>query len=502
MNFVLALDQGTSSSRAIIFDHTGQIVSAAQRETLQIFPSAGWVEHDPWDIWNTQLEVAKIAIDQARLTAADIAAIGITNQRETTLIWDRETGQPIGNAIVWQDRRTACFCDKLKADGHIELIRSKTGLEIDAYFSAGKIDWMLNNIPHAREKANRGELAYGTVDSWLIWNLTKPENGNSSPLHVTDVSNASRSMLFNLESMEFDDSLLQLMNIPQELLPSIVDSSGIVGRTATHLFGRQIPIAGIAGDQQAALFGQGCFSPGLAKNTYGTGCFMLMNVGEKPSISRHRMLSTVGWRIGSKKCYALEGSVFIAGAVTQWLRDGLEIISSAAEIEPLAKTVPDNGGIYMVPAFAGLGAPHWDAYARGCIFGITRGTSSGHFARAALESIAFQVADVLDAMRLDSGQSISELRVDGGACKNNLLLQFQADILGATVIRPTVIETTALGAAYLAGLAVGFWKSETELLKQSQIDQAFEPSMSRDQAMALRRRWDKALSRSMSWEDA
>ncbi len=495
MPVILALDQGTTSSRAIVFDHAGHIVSVAQQEFRQIFPKAGWVEHDPEEIWTTQLAVARQALEQAGLSAADVAAIGITNQRETTVVWDRSTGKPIHNAIVWQDRRTAGFCDSLKAAGHGPAIQQKAGLVIDAYFSGSKLRWLLDNVPGARARAERGELAFGTIDSWLTWKLS---NGS---LHVTDASNASRTMLYNIVTGDWDDDLLGWLGVPRAVLPVVHGSAEVLGCTADGLFAGRIPIAGIAGDQQAALFGQQCFERGLAKNTYGTGCFMLMNVGRQPVASKHQLLTTVGWRIGANTDYAFEGSVFIGGAVVQWLRDGLGIISSSADVEALAASVPDSGGVYLVPAFTGLGAPHWDQYARGLVAGITRGTTKAHLARAALEGIAFQVADVLDVMKADSGVTLDELRVDGGAAANGLLMQFQADILGVPVARPKVIETTALGAAFLAGLAVGFWSSPADLRHAWEIDRRFEPHMSADEAASRRRRWTKALERAKEWED-
>jgi glycerol kinase len=491
MSFILSLDQGTSSSRAIIFDHDGAIRAIAQKEFQQIFPRPGWVEHDPCEIWSTQLAVARQALANAGLKGADINAIGITNQRETTVIWDRRTGEPIHNAIVWQDRRTAKFCDDLKRAGSDDLISRKTGLVVDAYFSGSKIRWLLDHVPGTRERADRGELAFGTIDTWLLWNLT---SGNC---HVTDPSNASRTMLFNLHTGE----LLALFQIPRALLPEVRSSSEIYGHTARDIFDAAVPIAGIAGDQQAALFGQNCFSRGLAKNTYGTGCFMLMNIGSQPTPSRHKLLTTVAWKTGSQTEFALEGSVFIGGAVVQWLRDGLGLIKSSAEIESLATSVPDSGGVYLVPAFAGLGAPHWDQYARGSISGLTRGTTAGHIARAALEGIAFQVADVLAVMKEDSGISLDELRVDGGACANNLLMQAQADFLGVPVVRPKVIETTALGAAYLAGLATGFWKDRAQLHQAWEADRTFEPKLSADERDYRRRRWGEALKRAKAWEE-
>jgi glycerol kinase len=496
MSVILALDQGTTSSRAIVFNHDGQIVSVAQQEFTQIFPRSGWVEHDPLEIWSTQLAVARLALERAGRTATDVAAIGITNQRETTVVWDRYTGQPIHNAIVWQDRRTAGFCDTLKAEGHGPAIQRKTGLVVDAYFSGSKLRWILDNVPGARGRAQRGQLAFGTIDTWLAWKLS------DGTLHVTDASNASRTMLYNIVTGDWDDELLGWLGVPRSVLPEVRGSSEVVGHTEPGLFGASIPLAGIAGDQQAALFGQQCFDRGLAKNTYGTGCFMLMNVGSTAVASRHQLLSTVGWRIGARTDYALEGSVFIGGAVVQWLRDGLGIIEASNDVEALAGSVPDSGGVYLVPAFAGLGAPHWDQYARGLVAGITRGTTRAHLARAALEGIAFQVADVLDVMKADSGVTLNELRVDGGAAVNALLMQFQADILGVPVVRPKVIETTALGAAFLAGLATGFWDSTDDLKHAWQIDRRFEPHMSADESASRRARWTKALQRAKEWEDA
>ncbi len=492
---ILALDQGTTSSRALVFDHDGNIRAVAQREFRQIYPQAGWVEHDPEEIWQSQLETARAALVKAGLKAEDIAAIGITNQRETTVIWDRKTGAPIHNAIVWQDRRTANFCDDLKRAGRADWIQGKTGLVIDAYFSGSKVRWLLDNVPGARARAQRGELAFGTIDTWLLWKLT------GGRLHITDPSNASRTMLFNLHTGSWDDEVLGILGVPRELLPEIRSSSEVYGETTADHFGAPLRIAGMAGDQQAALFGQNCFARGLAKNTYGTGCFMLMNIGTEPAPSKHQLLTTVAWRIRGQTEFALEGSVFIGGAVVQWLRDGLGLIKSSAAVEQLAATVPDSGGVYLVPAFAGLGAPHWDQYARGTIAGITRGTTAGHLARAALEGIAFQVADVLDVMKQDSSVAINELRVDGGACANDLLMQFQADILQVPVVRPKVIETTAVGAAYLAGLATGFWKSRAEVQDAWQCDRRFAPQMSADEAARRRNRWAEALNRSRDWED-
>ncbi len=496
MSFILALDQGTTSSRAILFGHNGAIERVVQSEFRQIYPQNGWVEHDPEEIWTSQIAVAREAISSGQVSASDIAAIGITNQRETTVVWERASGKPIYNAIVWQDRRTADICDNLRQEGHAGLIQEKTGLVIDAYFSGTKIRWILDNVSGARAKAERGELACGTIDTWLMWKLT------GGRLHVTDPSNASRTMLYDLTTCQWDDQLLALLNVPRSILPSIRSSSEVYGETATGVFDRTIPIAGIAGDQQAALFGQNCLKHGMAKNTYGTGCFMLMNVGDKPQISKNRLLATLAWKLGPNvpAQFALEGSVFIAGAAVQWLRDGLGIIQSSAEVETLAASVPDSGGVFLVPAFAGLGAPHWDAYARGTILGITRGTTKAHIARAALEGIAYQVADVLDAMQSDSGIGINQLRVDGGAAANNLLMQFQADILQAPVVRPKIIETTALGAAFLAGLAVGFWKNHSEIESIWQADRVFEPAMKASEVIFRRQRWKQALERSMEWE--
>ena len=493
MAYVLALDQGTTSSRAILFDHDGSIRSIAQREFEQIFPQAGWVEHDPEEIWSSQISVAVEALSRGDVRPRDIAAIGITNQRETTVVWDRQTGRPIYNAIVWQDRRTAGLCDQLKNAGHEKLIQERTGLLIDSYFSATKIRWILDQVLDARRMAEAGRLAFGTIDSWLIWKLT------SGKLHITDVSNASRTMLFNIHRCEWDEELLRLLEIPRSLLPEVRASSEVYSEVTTTLGLGSIPIAGIAGDQQASLFGQRCTSPGLAKNTYGTGCFLLQNTGRDAVPSKNRLVTTVAWKIGDAVEYALEGSVFIGGAVVQWLRDGLHVIHDSNEVEALANSVSDNGGVYMVPAFVGLGAPHWDQYARGAIFGITRATTSGHLARAALESIAFQVADVLDAMQLDAGTPLPELHVDGGAAVNETLLRFQADILGIPVVRPAVMETTALGAAYMAGIATGFWRDAGEIASMPLEEKRYEPRMSRAQTDALRGRWKEALSRSKRW---
>ena len=491
MSCILALDQGTTSSRAIVFDEGGVIRGSAQQEFRQIYPQPGWVEHDATEIWATQSGVVREALVKASVSARDIAAIGITNQRETTLVWERATGRPIANAIVWQDRRTAGRCDELRAAGHEAFIAAKTGLVIDAYFSGTKLEWLLDHTPGARARAARGELAFGTMDSWLIFQLT------GGRVHVTDASNASRTLLFDIRRGDWDDALLALLDIPRSVLPQVVASSGVCAETM--LDGVRVPIAGIAGDQQAALFGQACLAPGLAKNTYGTGCFLLMNTGTNAVASRNNLLTTVAWKRGDTLDYALEGSVFIAGAVVQWLRDGLQIIREAADIEPLAASVTDNGGVYFVPAFAGLGAPHWDPYARGSIFGMTRGTTGAHLARAALESIAFQSTDVLDAMQKDAGITLSELRVDGGAAANDLLMQFQADMLGVPVVRPKVLETTALGAAYLAGLAVGYWKSDREIASNWRIDRRFEPAMPRERAADYRERWNKAVLRAQRW---
>ena len=495
MSFILALDQGTTSSRAIIFDHSGAIRTTAQTEFRQIFPQTGWVEHDPREIWTSQLEVARSALAQAGLKARDIAAIGITNQRETTVVWDRQTGAPIHNAIVWQDRRTAPFCDELKQAGYSDVIRRKTGLVIDAYFSGSKLRWLLENVPGAKERAQRGELAFGTIDSWLLWNLS------GGTLHITDPSNASRTMLYNIHAATWDEELLTALGVPRAILPEVRSSSEVYGQTAADVFETPVRIGGIAGDQQSALFGQNCFDRGMAKNTYGTGCFMLMNIGSAAIPSRHQLITTIAWKARGQTEFALEGSVFIGGAVVQWLRDGLGLIKSSSEIEALAGSVQDCGGVYLVPAFAGLGAPHWDQYARGTITGLTRGTTAGHLARAALEGIAFQVADVLEVMKKDSHISISELRVDGGASANNLLMQIQADLLGVPVVRPKVVETTALGAAYLAGLAVSYWENRDELKAAWQADRTFTPQKTADEAAHRRRRWAEALNRSRDWEE-
>jgi len=494
--YILALDQGTTSSRAMLFDHQGNIVSSAQKEFRQIYPQPGWVEHDPQEIWSTQAGVAAEAITRVGLNGSAIAAIGITNQRETTVVWDRETGQPVYNAIVWQDRRTAAFCDELKARGLDEKVRAKTGLPIDAYFSATKIRWILDNVAGAREKAMQGKLAFGTIDTWLTWNLTQKD------LHVTDVTNASRTMLFNIHTLQWDEELLDALEIPRSMLPQVRSSSEVYGVTRTPLFASKIPLAGIAGDQHAALFGQMCTQPGMVKNTYGTGCFLVMNTGTKPIESSNNLVTTIAWQIGDQVNYALEGSIFIGGAVVQWLRDGLGIIKSATEIEALARSVPHSDGVYLVPAFAGLGAPHWNARARGTMFGVTRGTTAAHVARAALDSIAYQSIDVLKAMEADSGIRIGELRVDGGAVANDLLMQFQADILGVDVVRPKVSETTALGAAYLAGLAVGYWKDVNELQSQWALDRRFSPALDQADVKQHMHGWQRAVNAAKAWADA
>ncbi|MBW6501296.1 MAG: glycerol kinase GlpK [Bacteroidales bacterium] len=491
-DFILSLDQGTTSSRAIVFNHDGIPVATAQKEFTQIYPQPGWVEHDPEEIWSTQAGVALEAITKAGLKSTDVAGIGITNQRETTVVWNRRTGKPVFNAIVWQDRRTAGFCDRLNKEGHSRTILEKTGLIIDAYFSATKIRWILDNVEGARELAENGGLAFGTIDSWLIWNLTRGK------LHVTDVTNASRTMLFNIHTLGWDDELLKMFGIPAAMLPEVRTSSEVYGETVSQ-FSSSIPVAGIAGDQQAALFGQMCTEPGMVKNTYGTGCFMVMNIGKKPIESKSQLLTTIAWKIGDETHYALEGSIFIAGAVVQWLRDGLGIISNSADVEKLAGEVKDSGGISFVPAFAGLGAPHWDQHARGTIVGITRGSTAAHIARAALESIAFQTLDVLSAMQIDSGIDIRELRVDGGATVNNLLMQFQADLLQAKVVRPKITETTALGAAYLAGMAVKYWSSMEEIRSQWQIDRTFTPLMRFGETEPLIKGWKRAVAAAKTW---
>jgi glycerol kinase len=493
VQYVLALDQGTTSSRALLFDHDGNVCAVAQREFDQIFPQPGWVEHNPEQIASSQIAVALEAMEKVRAKPKNIVAIGIANQRETAIVWNRETGQPVYNAIVWQDRRTADFCERLKSDGRASLIQQRTGLPIDAYFSATKIVWILENVPGARSFAEADKLAFGTVDSWLLWKLT------GGKVYATDASNASRTMLFDIHTGKWDRELLDLLRIPLSMMPSVRASSEIYAELSVPNELKGIPIAGIAGDQQAALFGQRCVEPGRTKNTYGTGCFMLRNTGTRAVPSAHRLVSTVAWKIGDRTEYALEGSVFVGGAVVQWLRDGLGLIRKSEEVEALAKSVPDNGGVYFVPAFVGLGAPHWDSYARGSIFGLTRGATAGHLARAALESIAYQVADLFDAMRKDSSDSVHELRVDGGAAANDSLMQFQADILGVPVVRPAVTETTALGAAYLAGMAVGFWPAGLEAANGKK-DRHFEPQMPASQARSLRGRWSDAVTRSKNWE--
>jgi len=493
MAFLLALDQGTTSSRAIVFSDSGEIVAIAQREFQQYFPQPGWVEHDPSEIWTSQLEVAEEAIATAKLQPSDISALGITNQRETIVLWDRETGEPLHRAIVWQDRRTASTCDELRAAGHEPMVQEKTGLLLDPYFSGTKIAWLLDHVNGAREAAEAGRLACGTIDTWLIYKLT------GGQLHITDASNASRTLLMNIHTGDWDNQLLECLGVPRSILPTIKPSSEIYGTVADALPMAGIPIGGIAGDQQSALFGQACYDPGKTKNTYGTGCFMLMNTGSEAVASKNKLLTTIAWRIGDTTEYALEGSVFIGGAVVGWLRDGLGLINNSADVEALAASVPDTDGVVMVPAFTGLGAPHWDPYARGAVLGITRGTTSAHFARAALESIAFQVADLIEAMHGDSGKSLPELRVDGGATDNNLLLQFQADILQIPVLRPQVTETTALGAAYLAGLAAGVWTDRNAIAKQWKIEKEFHPSISADEAASKHALWQRAVRRSFDW---
>ncbi|MGZ8197806.1 MAG: glycerol kinase GlpK [Burkholderiales bacterium] len=493
MSFILALDQGTTSSRAIVFDETGEARAIAQKEFTQIFPQPGWVEHDPGEIWATQLSVAAEALARAGLRASDIAAIGITNQRETTIVWDRASGVPVYNAIVWQDRRTAALCDQLKAAGEEDRIAAKTGLVIDAYFSGTKLKWILDHVPGARRRAEAGELAFGTVDSWLLWKLT------DGALHATDVTNASRTLLFDIGRNAWDDELLALFDVPPQMLPTVLPSSALFAETAANLFPARIPIAGVAGDQQAALFGQRCTAPGMVKNTYGTGCFMLMHTGRTAMRSRNRLIATPACTVDGRPQYALEGSVFVAGAAVQWLRDGLGIINTSSDVELLAASENDSGGVYVVPAFAGLGSPHWDSYARGTIVGLTRGTTAGHIARATLESIAYQTVDVLHAMEEDAPVRLVELRVDGGATRNNLLMQFQADVLGVPVVRPKIQETTALGAAYLAGLAAGYWHGAAEIDAQWRAERTFEPKMSRDEAQARLQTWRKAVERAKGW---
>ena len=493
--YILSLDQGTTSSRAIVFNKQGAIVSTAQKEFRQIYPKPGWVEHDAQEIWSTQAGTAAEAVASAGINGKALSGIGITNQRETTVVWDRESGQPIYNAIVWQDRRTSDYCDQLKNEGHAEKIQEKTGLVVDSYFSGTKVKWILDNVDGAREKAKNGELAFGTIDSWLIWNFTQGE------LHITDVTNASRTMLFNINTMDWDDEILELMDIPKSMLPAVKQSSEVYGNTKTTLFASKVPIAGIAGDQQSALFGQMCTEKGMVKNTYGTGCFMLMNIGDKPIKSENNLLTTVAWKVNGKTTYALEGSVFIAGAVVQWLRDEMSIIQESKDIEYFAGKVEDSDGVYLVPAFAGLGAPYWNQHARGTMVGITRGTNRAHIARAAQDSIAYQVTDLLTAMNADSGIDIKELRVDGGATVNNTLMQFQSDLLEVPVIRPKITETTALGAAYLAGLAVGYWDDIEEIRKQWQVDEKFEPKMDQAKVKELTSGWKRAVKAANAWAD-
>lgn len=490
--YILSFDAGTTSSRAIVFNRKGEICSVAQKEFPQIFPQSGWVEHDPLEIWASQAAVAAEAITKIGINGTNIAGIGITNQRETTIVWDRETGEPVYNAIVWQDRRTSEYCDALKNEGLLPVIKEKTGLIVDAYFSATKVKWILDNVQGAREKAEKGKLVFGTVDTWIVWQLTR------GSVHVTDVSNASRTMLFNIHTLQWDNDLLELFNIPVSMMPKVCASSEVYGHTRTTIFASKVPISGIAGDQQAALFGQMCLEQGMVKNTYGTGCFILMNTGDKPVVSKNNLISTIAWQLDGKTTYALEGSIFVGGAIVQWLRDGLKIINSSSEIEELATQVKDNGDVYFVPSLTGLGAPYWDQYARGTIVGISRGTTSAHIARAALEGIAYQTMDVINAMILDAGVGLKELRVDGGAAKNNLLMQFQANVLGQTVIRPQTTETTALGAAYLAGLAVGYWENVEEIKKQWHIDTKFDPDLKIDMHLA-KKKWSEAVYRAQSW---
>ena len=490
--YILALDQGTTSSRAIVFDHEGQIRSVAQKEFPQYFPQPGWVEHNPNEIWGSEASVIAEAISTIDITGLDVAAIGITNQRETTIVWDIDTDEPIYNAIVWQDRRTAEFCDQLKADGLTETIRQKTGLIIDAYFSGTKIKWILDHVPGARKRAEEGKLRFGTVDSWLVWRLTRGET------HVTDVTNASRTMLFNIHELKWDEELLKLLNIPLSMMPEVKSNSEIYGHTKTTIFAHKVPIAGIAGDQQAALFGQMCLDPGSIKNTYGTGCFVMLNTGEKPIVSKNNLLTTIAWQIGNKVNYALEGSIYVGGSVVQWLRDGLGIINHSSDVESLAQSVSDSGGVYFVPALTGLAAPYWDPYARGTIVGITRGTTAAHIARAALDGIAFQTYDIAQAMAKDMNDRLTELKVDGGASRNNLLMQFQADLLGIDVVRPKITETTAIGAAYLAGLGVGYWDSVDELRRQWKVERTFTPNLDSETVRTAREGWADAISRTLS----
>ncbi len=491
--YILALDQGTTSSRALLFDRKGEICSSAQKEFKQYFPEPGWVEHDPMEIWSSQVAVAAEAISKLGANGSAIQGIGITNQRETAIVWDRKTGEAVYNAIVWQDRRTSKYCDELKEQGHTGMIRNKTGLIPDAYFSGTKVKWILDNVEGVRERAEKGELAFGTVDSWLVWKLT---NGRT---HITDVTNASRTMLFNIHTLRWDEELLKLLTIPRSMLPDVRSSSEIYDHTNIAVFASKVPIAGIAGDQQAAMFGQMCIEEGMVKNTYGTGCFILLNTGDKPFMSENQLVTTIAWQINGKVTYALEGSIFIGGAVVQWLRDGIRIINTSQDVESLAKTVEDNGDVFFVPAFTGLGAPHWDQYARGTMVGISRGTTRGHIARASLEGIAFQTLDVLEAMKKDTRMDYTGLRVDGGASNNNLLMQFQADILNIPVERPLITETTALGAAYLAGLATGFWKNMDEIKQQWKIDRCFTPEMDQEKAAKQILKWKDAVSRAQSW---
>ena len=491
-NYILALDQGTTSSRAIVFDHNGQICSVAQKEFTQHFPQPGWVEHNPNEIWSSEAAVIAEAISAIDINGKDIAAIGITNQRETTVVWDIDTDEPIYNAIVWQDRRTAEYCDKLKAQGLVDRIREKTGLIIDAYFSGTKIKWILDNVPGARERAEKGKLRFGNIDTWLVWRLTRGQ------VHVTDVTNASRTMLFNIHDLKWDEELLKLLDIPASMMPEVKSSSEVYGHTKTTIFAHEVPIAGIAGDQQASLFGQMCLEPGAIKNTYGTGCFVMLNTGDKPVMSKNNLLTTVAWKIGDQVNYALEGSIYVGGSVVQWLRDGLGIIQKSSDVETLASTVPDSGGVRFVLALTGLAAPYWDAYARGTITGITRGTTAAHIARAALDGIAFQTYDIAQAMSRDLNAPLTELKVDGGASRNNLLMQYQANLLGINVIRPKITETTALGAAYLAGLAVGFWKDIDEVKKQWQVERTFEPAGETTEIEEAKKGWKDAIQRTLS----
>ncbi len=490
--YILALDQGTTSSRAIVFDHSGKICSVAQKEFTQHFPKPGWVEHDPNEIWSSEAAVIAEAISAIDINGLDIAAIGITNQRETTIVWDIDTEEPIYNAIVWQDRRTAEYCDKLKAQGLVDKVREKTGLIIDAYFSGTKIKWILDNVPGARERAEKGKLRFGNVDSWLVWRLTRGE------VHCTDVTNASRTMLFNINTLQWDDDLLKLLDIPRSMMPEVKSSSEVYGHTKTTIFAHEVPIAGIAGDQQSALFGQMCLTPGSIKNTYGTGCFVMLNIGDKPLLSKNNLLTTVAWKIGDEVKYALEGSIYVGGSVVQWLRDGLGFIKSSSEVEELASSVPDSGGVYFVPALTGLAAPYWDQYARGTIVGITRGTTRAHIARAALDGIAFQTYDIAQAMAKDLGAPLTELKVDGGASRNNLLMQFQSNLLGIPVVRPKITETTALGAAYLAGLAVGFWKNIDEIKSQWQVERTFNPVPENEEIENAKKGWQDAIQRTLT----